>query len=93
VKIIIRESAYADLENIYNWIAKDSLANANSVIERIRYAIENNLAQFPHMGRIGQIPGTREWVVRNLPHIVVYSVDEARGALTVLSIFHGAQRR
>jgi len=93
VKIIIRESAYADLENIYNWIAKDSLANANSVIERIRYAIENSLSQFPHMGRIGQMPGTREWVVRNLPYIVVYSVDEARGALTVLSISHGARSR
>lgn len=63
------------------------------MVERIRYAIENNLAQFPNMGRIGQLPDTRELVVRNLPYIVVYAVDENRGVLTVLSILHGAQRR
>jgi plasmid stabilization system protein ParE len=44
MRVIIRETAYADLEHIYRWIAKDSPRNAQSVIDRILGAIENRLS-------------------------------------------------
>ncbi len=93
MKVIIRESAFLDLERIYAWIAQDSPRNANSVIRRIDEAIEDKLAFFPYMGRPGRAPGTREWVVHGLPYVIVYQVDELLDELTVLAIFHGAQSR
>jgi plasmid stabilization system protein ParE len=59
MKVIIRESAYADLERIYAWIVQDSPRNAISVVRRIDAAIEDKLAFFPFMGRGGKAPGTR----------------------------------
>lgn len=93
MKVIIRESAYADLERIYAWIAQDSPRNAISVVRRIDVAIEDKLAFFPYMGRRGKASDTREWVVHGLPYIIVYRVDEESDELTVLAILHGAQHR
>ena len=93
MNVVIRESAFADLERIYAWIARDSPRNALSVIQRIDTAIEEKLAFFPFMGRPGRVPGTREWVVHGLPYLIIYRVDEERDELTVVAIFHGAQDR
>ncbi len=93
MKLIIRESAYADLERIYGWIARDSIVNAQSVVRRIDAAIEDKLVFFPFMGRRGKAAGTREWVVHGLPYVIIYRVDEVADELTVLAIFHGAQDR
>jgi toxin ParE1/3/4 len=93
LKIIIRESALADLENICTWIANDSPANARSVAVRLLDAIEIKIASFPYIGRIGKVSGTREWVVRGLPYIIVYRVDDVNEAVEVLGVFHGAQNR
>ena len=93
MKVRIREAAYADLERIYAWIAKDGPRNAPSVVNRILDAIEEHLAFFPHSGHTGRAPGTLEWVVRGLPYIVVYRVDDALDELNVVAIFHGAQDR
>ena len=92
MRIAIRESAYADVVRIHDWIAKDNPSNAGSVVERIGDAVER-IAFFPHMGRNGRVSGTREWVVRGLPYIIVYRVNEALDELTVLAVFHGAQNR
>jgi plasmid stabilization system protein ParE len=75
MKVLIRESAYADLERIYAWVAQDSPRNATSVVRRIDAAMEDKLAFFPYMGRPGKSPGTREWVVHGLPYLIVYRVD------------------
>jgi plasmid stabilization system protein ParE len=47
MKVIVRESALADIERIYAWIARDSPRNAESVVGRIDAAIEDKLAFFP----------------------------------------------
>ena len=60
MKVIIREAAYADLERIYAWIAKDSPRNAQSVVNRILDAIDQHLAVFPHTGHSGKAQGTLE---------------------------------
>jgi plasmid stabilization system protein ParE len=93
LKVIIHEAACNDLENIVGWIAKDSPTSARSVAERVLDTIENKIPLFPRIGRIGKVEGTREWILRGLPYIVVYQIDEAREAVTILGIFHGAQQR
>ena len=46
MNVLIRETAYDDLRRIYDWIARDSPHNANSVIDRIFMSIER-LSAFP----------------------------------------------
>jgi plasmid stabilization system protein ParE len=93
LKVIIRESACDDLEKIVGWIANDNPTSAQSVAERILDAIENKIPFFPRIGRAGRIDGTREWILRGLPYIIVYRFDEVREAVTILGVFHGAQQR
>lgn len=93
MKAIIRETAAADLERIHAWISKDSPNNARSVVERILTAIERSIPAFPDIGRKGKVEGTREWIVRGLPYLIVYRVDHVARTVTILSIFHGAQNR
>jgi plasmid stabilization system protein ParE len=62
VRVIIRESAYDDLERIYAWIEKDQPRSADSVIDRILESTEQ-LDRFPYIGRIGRAQGTYELVV------------------------------
>jgi toxin ParE1/3/4 len=92
MKVVIRESAFVDLEVISAWIATDNPGAAQSVLRRIFDAIDR-LGEFPGLGHDGKVLGTREWVVRGLPYIVVYAIDAAHDELTVLAVFHGARDR
>ena len=93
MKLSIRRSAEADLAGIYQWIAKDSPANAASVTDRILDAIEVTIPQYPLIGRSGKANGTREFVVSGLPYVIVYEIDFPRDLVIILSVKHGAQRR
>jgi toxin ParE1/3/4 len=44
----------------------------------------------PEMGRLGRLPGTREWVVQLTPYLLVYRVGA--GQIDILRVLHGAQR-
>lgn len=85
------DSAYADLERIFAWIAHERPAAASRVIDLIRENVER-LVRFPLMGHAGRVAGTLEWVVPGLPY-VVYAVDERQDERAVIAIFHGAQDR
>jgi len=47
------------------------------------------LCHFPEMGRPGRIPGTREWLVRRIPYVVVYAIGDS--TIDILGVFHCAQ--
>ncbi len=90
MKVIVRESAEADLDHIAEWIAKDSPTAAARMVAAVRDRISFlETDELAHMGRPGLVEGTRELV--EYPYIVVYQVDEDRGQVVVLSIVHGAQ--
>ena len=93
MKAFVRIAAHGDIERIYDWIARDSPRNAQLVIDRIYEAIENNIAVSPYIGRRGRAPGTYEWVVRGLPYIIIYRVDDDLDELTVIAVIHGARKR
>ena len=51
MRVIIRESAYDDLDRIHAWIAKDRPRSADSVIDRILESTER-LGRFSYIGRV-----------------------------------------
>jgi len=92
MKIIVHESAARDLDGIFDWISKDSPSAAAELVRRIQLRINRlAVAGLAHMGRPGLVEGTRELLEK--PYIIVYSVDEAAGAIEVIAIVHGARDR
>lgn len=92
MRVLIRESAYADLGGIHEWIEKDRPLSAGSVVDRILGNIER-LGRFPYIGRAGTEPDTYEWVVPGLPYIVVYQVDAEHDEVVAVGVFHAARDR
>lgn len=84
--------ALAHLQSIRSYLADRNPAAARRVMAAISVAA-SRLCDFPQLGRSGESPGTREWVVQGSPYIVVYQVDADREEIRVLGVFHGAQDR
>lgn len=81
--------ALDDRNAIFDSIEADSPQAAVTVDDRIEEQVER-LLQFPEMGRIGRIEGTRELVIQNTPYIVAYRVIGE--IIRVLRVLYGAQR-
>lgn len=82
--------ARSQLASIQTYIHERSPAAAVRVGAAIRDAAER-LRYFPLAGRTGRSTGTREWVVRNYPYILVYEIEADES--WILGVFHGAQDR
>lgn len=92
MKLRILEEAADDLDAVFAWVARESPTEAFELIRRIRERIGRlETPGLSHMGRFGVVTGTRELVETD--HIVVYQVDERRGEIVVLAIFHSKQHR
>ena len=92
MKVVVRESAARDLEDIFNWISKDNPRAAADMVARIGLRI-NRLALpgLSHIGRPELVDGTRELV--EPPYIVIYEVDEAADEISVFAVMHAARDR
>lgn len=82
--------ANSNLEQIGLRIARDNPEAALKTIGIIFERIEQ-LTIFPHRGRSGRDPGTRELVLAPLPYVAVYRVTDS--VVEVLHIWHGDQSR
>jgi toxin ParE1/3/4 len=79
---------------IIEWIQTANPLAAQQVGRRILTALER-LAQYPYLGRVGRLSGTRELVIDGLPYLVVYDVADdlsgaARKQVSILRVLHGA---
>ena len=83
-------SAANDLEAIHNYLSVTRPSLAQSTVTLL-YRTVRSIPAFPHRGRVGERPGTRELVVAKLPFIIVYRTTEQ--TVEVLRILHGAQDR
>jgi addiction module RelE/StbE family toxin len=86
--VAFRKAALADIQTIYDYIAKDNPASAQRVVRRIRDATKR-LELFPLSGRLGAVEGTHELVVPALPYVVVYEI--APDHVEIIAVFHAAQ--
>jgi len=83
------EAAAADIERIADYLFTHTPERAPRIVKML-YEAPETLLTFPHRGRRGKKPGTREPVLSPLPWILVYAV---RGdAIYVVRILHGAQQ-
>jgi toxin ParE1/3/4 len=87
-----RRRAERDIENIYEYIEQRNARAATEVVARIRYAADR-LGLLPYMGHAGRAPRTYEWALVGLPYVIVYEVDETADEVSIIAVFHGAQRR
>lgn len=92
MKLVFDDRALADLEGIFDWIAKDNPIAAKAVVERIFGSIEH-LARFPQMGHAARDEGAFEWVVPRLPYIVVYEIHRDIDEVIIISVMHAARDR
>lgn len=89
MKIRLAKPAEEDLEDIDAYIRQDNPDAAQRTVERVFEAIEY-LLQFPHMGRSGRLPETRELIVSGTPFIVIYQIR--RSDIFILRILHSARK-
>ena len=82
--------ALLDLEAIGDYVARNNSAAVAAGIVAAILEQTDNLAAFPHIGRAGRIPGTRELVVVDTPFIAPYRVRDAE--IEILAVFHGARK-
>lgn len=82
-------AADQDLDEIKTYIAQARPGAEMRVADELLVSV-TRLATYPTLGRAGRVPGTREWVLSELPFILVYRVlDED---LQILRVLHTARR-
>lgn len=81
-----------NLDGILGYIREHNPTAAKRVIRGIQesiYILEN----YPSVGHMGSVKGTRELVITQYPYIVVYRILDADDEVQVLDIVHMAQDR
>jgi toxin ParE1/3/4 len=92
MRVTFDPAARDELDDIFQWIARDSPRAAHELIARIEAKVTRlEFPELTHMGRPGLVEGTRELL--EWPYIIVYKVFEDRGEIAVLTVVHGAQDR
>jgi plasmid stabilization system protein ParE len=79
-----------DLDHSFHYIARDSRAAAQRVVQGI-YARAEILSAFPYLGRTGRVNGTRELPLTPLPYIIMYRALGPVDAVEIVSVIHAAQ--
>lgn len=88
--VIWRAAALADVARIARHIAAENPIAARKMARELLVA-GDSLVLFPHRGRPGREPGTRELVPVS-PYVLVYEVT-ADGSVAILRVWHAAQDR
>ncbi|MGJ0396385.1 MAG: type II toxin-antitoxin system RelE/ParE family toxin [Methylocystis sp.] len=90
MKIVWAPEAIDDLAALRAYISQDNPPAAQRLALHILDTVETVLAENPHIGRPGRVPGTREFVIDKSPYIIPYRVKD--NALQILRVYHGARR-
>ena len=88
MQIVWTEQAISDLAEIEHYVEQDKPEAAKRVAAHLLSGVEH-LAEFPHLGKQGRRPGTRELVIP--PYVITYRLRPDR--LEILSVWHGRRSR
>lgn len=89
LKVEWTKPAKRDKDALIDYIAQDNpLAAVDQGDEIMQQAAR--LADFPTMGRVGRLRGTRELIINRTPYIVAYRIKGA--TIHILRVLHGAQQ-
>ena len=90
-EIVWSERSISDLEDIYDYIARDSHLYAQYTVENIFKAVER-LRGFPdserHLPELPDMP-YREVITGN--YRVIYRYDEAKENIIIITVLHGSR--
>lgn len=89
LNVVWSPRAVGHLEALRAYIARENPKAASRIAAKILTNV-SYLAKFPHLGRPGRIPGTREMVIVETPYILPYRVR--KGSIEIIAVFHGYQR-
>jgi toxin ParE1/3/4 len=81
--------AATSLEQIGDYIAEANPQAAHEVVNTIYQRVQQ-LADFPSLGRLGRLAGTRELVIQGLPYFVAYRVKDE--VVEILDVIHTSRR-
>ncbi|MGL4369754.1 MAG: type II toxin-antitoxin system RelE/ParE family toxin [Spirochaetota bacterium] len=81
--------AFSDLENIAEYISKDSTESAQKVLSEI-WRVVNLLESQPNRGHSGRVIGTRELYVFGTTYIVPYRIKNEE--IQILRVFHSKRK-
>lgn len=87
--VVWSQRAIGHLSALRTHIARERPAAAASIATILLKSVER-LAEYPNLGRVGRVAGTRELVVPGTPYVIPYRVTANR--LEVIAVFHGRQR-
>ncbi len=82
--------ALAHLEAINDFLFERNPVAARRIAADIQTSALR-LSEFPFIGQRSDPPGTRQWMMRNSPYLMIHEGDEARDEIVILGVFHGAQ--
>lgn len=82
--------AKQDRADIVDYIAIENPRAALKMDELFGEAADT-LAEFPKLGRMGKIPGTRE-LIPHESYRLIYEVDEAADTVWVMTLIHTARQ-
>ena len=77
------------LEQIGDYIAQENPQAAHNVVNTIYQRVQQ-LTDFPGLGRVGRLEGTRELVIQGLPYFVPYRVRD--NMVEILDVIHTSRR-
>jgi toxin ParE1/3/4 len=81
--------ALRNLERAHAYIEKDNPEAAIRMVLKIQVAVDR-LAQFPLMGIVGRVKGTRELIIANTPYFVIYCIKGT--TVEILRVLHTSRR-
>lgn len=81
--------ALINLEQAYSYIQQDNPEAAQQLILRIQSAV-SQLENYPFIGRLGRVEGTRELVIPNTPYIIIYRIKQE--SVEILRVLHTSKR-
>lgn len=89
MKAVWTRAAIPDLTNAREYIAGENPEAAREIALRIVDASER-IRQFPEIGRVGRVSGTRELVVAGTQYLIVYRLK--KNAVHFVRVLHGRQK-
>jgi len=84
------EPVARDLTSVCDYTQEHNGPEAARKLALRIYEAVGFLPRFPHLGRLGRKPGTRELVLSGSPFLVVYRLR--KDVVEIARILHGAQK-
>jgi toxin ParE1/3/4 len=82
--------ALFDVDEAWSFIARDNESAADRIVVRLMEAAER-LDRFPHLGRPGPEPGTRQFFVTKTPFKLIYRIVPD-GGIELLRVYHTSRK-